>query len=150
MEPQTLSLPIKVLEPNEPHCVNIGTPVAEAISLMQEHGFGCVLVVDQKRLVGIVTERDIVVRLMGQSLEPTQVMVEAIMTSSPETLSLGDPMAFALNIMHLGKYRHIPLVDEDATPVGIISTRDIVNYLAQSPHSDEQLGNDRIGEDKHA
>ncbi|MDE0299738.1 MAG: CBS domain-containing protein [Candidatus Poribacteria bacterium] len=139
MDAHMLSLPISTLNPNQPCSVEIGTTVSEAIRLMQDGRFGCVLVVDaEERLVGIVTERDILVEITGTGADPIDVLVDDIMTPDPESLHASDPIAFALNLMHLGHYRHVPLVlsdddsrgDEGGYPVGVISSKDITNHVA--------------------
>ena len=138
MDAHTLSLPISTLNPNQPCSVEIGTSVSEAIRLMQDGRFGCVLVVDaDERLVGIVTERDLLAEIMGAGANPDDVIVDEIMTPDPESLRASDPIAFALNLMHLGHYRHVPLVlsddsrsDEGGYPVGVISSKDITNHVA--------------------
>ena len=136
MDARTLSLPISTLNPNLPCSVEVGTLVSDAINLMQEGRFGCVLVVDkQEGLVGIITERDLLVHIMGKRLDPADIIVDDIMTPSPESLRVNDPIAFALNHMHLGYYRHIPLLvfddNEKGYPVGIISSKDIMNHMAK-------------------
>jgi CBS domain-containing protein len=95
---------------------------------------GCILVVDeQQHLVGIITDRDLLVRMMGKGLNPATIKVDDIMTPSPESLCANDPIAFALNRMHLGHYRHIPLIVSDGErgyPVGVVSSKDILNHVA--------------------
>lgn len=134
MDARTLSLPISTLNLNQPCCVGVGTWVSEAIHLMQSGRFGCILVVDeQQHLVGIITDRDLLVHIMGKGLNPANVKVDDIMTSSPESLRANDPIAFALNRMHLGHYRHIPLIVSDGEriyPVGMVSSKDILNHVA--------------------
>ena len=139
MDAHTLSLPISTLNPNQPCSVEVGTSVNEAIQLMQDGRFGCVLVVDaDARLVGIVTERDLLVEITGTGAVPEDVVVDDIMTPKPESLRASDPIAFALNLMHLGHYRHVPLVlsddetqsDEGGYPVGVISSKDITHHVA--------------------
>ena len=95
-------------------------------------GIGCVLVVEEKSLVGIITERDLMQKVVGRNLDPDQVIVDEVMTKLPDSLRVDDPIAFALNIMHFDKCRHVPLVDENQVPVGIVSSRDIVTYSAKS------------------
>ena len=139
MDAHMLSLPISTLNPNQPCSVEVGTTVKEAIRLMQDGRFGCVLVVDaEERLVGIVTERDLLTEITGTGADPNDVIVDDIMTPDPESLHASDPIAFALNLMHLGHYRHVPLVlsdddsrsDEGGYPVGVISSKDITNHVA--------------------
>ena len=137
MDAQTLSLPISILNLNQPCTVAIGTPVSEVIDLMQKGRFGCVLVVDeQEQLSGIITERDLLVHIAEVRAHPDKVRVDDIMTPSPESLRPNDSMAFALNLMHLGHFRHIPLLvgesdeDEGVYPASVISSKDIANYVA--------------------
>ena len=137
MDTQTLSLPISILNLKQPCTVAMGTPVSEVIDLMQKGGFGCVLIVDeQEQLAGIITERDLLVHIDEVRAQPDKIRVDDIMTPSPESLRPNDSMAFALNLMHLGHFRHIPLLvgesdeDEGVYPASVISSKDIANYVA--------------------
>ncbi len=135
MDARTLSLPISTLDYKQPATVQVGSPVSDVIDIMQISGSGCVLVVDdEQRLSGIITDRDLLVHINGKRLDPAVVNVEDIMTHNPETLRASDPIAFALNLMHLGHFRHVPLsITDDQQqefPVGIISTRDILDHVA--------------------
>ena len=137
MDAQTLSLPISILNLNQPCTVAMGTPISEVIDLMQQGRFGCVLIVDeQEQLAGIITERDLLVHIDEVRAQPDKVQVDDIMTPSPESLRPNDSMAFALNLMHLGHFRHIPLLvgesdeDEGVYPASVISSKDIANYVA--------------------
>ena len=137
MDTQTLSLPISILNLKQPCTVARGTPVSEVIDLMQKGRFGCVLIVDeQEQLAGIITERDLLVHIDEVRAQPDKVRVDDIMTPSPESLRPNDSMAFALNLMHLGHFRHIPLLvgesdeDEGVYPASVISSKDIANYVA--------------------
>src|SRR5207247_2463957 len=82
---------------------------------MREHRIGCVLVVEGERLVGIVTERDFIMKL-GQA--DAGRPLSDFMTPDPEVLSPDDPIVYALNKMSVGGFRHVPLVDEARRPVG--------------------------------
>lgn len=135
MDARTLSLPISSLTPQSPCCVERGTSVAKVIDLMQAGRFGCALIVDkEEQLVGILTERDLLIHIIGKHRNPADVIVDEIMTSSPECLRASDPIAFALNLMHLGGFRHIPLLvydDKHGYPVGIISSKAIASHVAK-------------------
>jgi CBS domain-containing protein len=137
MDTQTLSLPISILNLKQPCTVAMGTPVSEVIDLMQKGRFGCVLIVDeQEQLAGIITERDLLVHIDEVRAQPDKIRVDDIMTPSPESLRPNDSMAFALNLMHLGHFRHIPLLvgesdeDEGVYPASVVSSKDIANYVA--------------------
>lgn len=123
--------PISVLEPRAPVVVEPQTPVLEAIALMQERSIGCVLVTRAAKLKGIFTERDVLTGVVGQSIDPAKVAVRKLMTSNPESLRLSDSLAYALNAMSLGGYRHVPLVDDARVPVGVISVKDVIDYIVR-------------------
>ncbi len=143
MDARTLSLPISTLDYKQPTTVQVGSPVSVVIDLMQEEERGCVLVVDaDEQLVGIITERDLLTHLSGQRAGPSDFRVEQVMTPDPEALRASDPIAFALNLMHLGHFRHVPLCvwddQSEAYPIGIISTRDILEHIAIFIENQEQ------------
>ncbi len=133
MDSQTLRRPIEELNPRKPICVRTGTTVAEAIRKMKAYDIGCVCVVNpEKKLCGILTERDVLTKVVGGNVDPEAVRVEDVMTHNPEYLFLDDQMAFALNRMHVGGFRHVPLTDLNGTPSAVISVRDIVRHLLKS------------------
>ncbi|HOB74277.1 MAG TPA: CBS domain-containing protein [Phycisphaerae bacterium] len=123
--------PLSVLKPRRPVTVAPSDTVGEVIALLARHNIGCALVVQDEKLLGIFTERDALMKI-GDSLDTTgQRPVRDFMTPAPETLLLTDPIAFALNRMAVGGYRHIPL-EQDGKPAGIISVRDVLAYLARN------------------
>jgi len=129
LDDAVLREPISVLNPAAPVSVEKGSTIAEAIRRMQEHHIGCVLVIEGERLVGIFTERDVLRHLVGDEIDPAKTLVDELMTPNPETLAPDAAIAFALNKMSLGGFRHVPLVDESHRPVGIVSVKDIVEYM---------------------
>ncbi len=118
--------PIRLLNPRSPLCLSPAAPLAEAVRLMREHHVGCVLAVDDGRLAGILTERDLLLKLEGADLSRP---VRDLMTPQPAVLHPDDPVIYALHRMAVGGYRHVPLVDDAGTPVGILSVKDIVHYV---------------------
>ena len=100
--------------------------VREAVAIMREHHVGCVLVVEGERLAGILTERDLLLKMEHADLDGP---VSRLMTPDPETLSPDDPIVYALNKMSVGGFRHVPLVDGDGRPVGVVSVKDVVDYI---------------------
>ena len=111
-----LHAPVGVLEPRAPLIVEPLTSVLEAVTLMQEHRVGCVLVVRTAKLKGIFTERDVLTSVVGKAIDPAKTPVRKLMTPNPEYLRLTDSIAYALNKMSLGGYRHVPIVDADVEP----------------------------------
>lgn len=103
--------------------------VRQAIEAMQQQQTGYVLVVEQYRLLGIFTERDVLTKVAGRSVDIDTVQVGAVMTPDPECLSMDDELVYALNQMSIGGYRHIPLLNDEGQPVGVVAMRHIVEYL---------------------
>lgn len=128
MDSSTLRAPIKSLNPAQPICVSPETPVEKVIEIMRDNRIGCVCVVKGHELVGIFTERDVLKRVFSQSKDLT-TKVSEVMTGDPEYLYHDDEIAFALNRMHVGGFRHVPLLGGDGQPVGVISIKDIVGHM---------------------
>jgi CBS domain-containing protein len=121
--------PIRVLDPPAPVTFARTATVAEAVEWMRAHRTGCVLVLDGAKLLGIVTERDLLLKVLGIAGDLSAIGIEEVMTPEPETLSLDDPIVFALNKMSVGGFRHVPLVDEQKRPTGVVSVKMIVDYI---------------------
>ncbi len=131
LDESALHEPISTLPYVPPLNVTPQTSVAEAVRLMQEQGVGCVLVQEADRLVGIFTERDLLNKVLDSGQELAQVRVESVMTADPDALPTDAPIAFALNRMGEGGFRRLPLVDEAHQPVGMLSVKHIISYLAE-------------------
>jgi len=112
-----------------PVCIPPSVSIREAIEQMKSNRVGCVLIEEKNRLVGVFTERDVLNRVTGQGLDLDRVKVSELMTQDPECLTLDDGVAYALNKMNVGGFRHIPLVDDVGKPVGVVAMRNIVDYI---------------------
>jgi CBS domain-containing protein len=117
------------LEPKTPTTVAPETPVGEILKLMVDQSIGCVLVVEEEKIVGIFTERDALYKLNTSFHRFKDQPVSEFMTKEPQTLDLQAKVVFALQRMDLGGFRHIPIVDAEGHPTGVISVRDILRYL---------------------
>ncbi len=107
--------------------------VSRAVELMKRKRVSAVMVVDKKkpkRLLGLFTERDFLDRALG-ARGFGRLQVKKVMTRDPEALSPRDSVAYALNKMHVGRYRHVPLVDGDGVPVGMVSARDLIDFICE-------------------
>jgi CBS domain-containing protein len=105
--------------------------VADAIAAMRSAKIGSVLVTRKGgALTGIFTERDALNRFALGEMDPKKTFLSTVMHAKPETLTLEDDIGYALRIMSHGGYRHVPLVDKDGRPVGVVSVRDIVDFIA--------------------
>lgn len=106
------------------------TPIREVISILQKANRGCVLVTEAKSLVGIFTERDILMRIIGEDVK-LDSPVSQFMTPNPLTIKKDESLASVIKKMREGGYRHLPVVNEDGVPVGILSVKHIVHYLVE-------------------
>ncbi len=132
MDSSTLRSSIETLQPSKPISVNYGTVVSDVIKIMKKKRIGCVCVVQNDELVGIFTERDVLTKVVGSDAEIEKVRVESVMTPSPEYLFQDDRIAYALNRMHVGGFRHIPLINFQGNPTGIISVKEIFACLIKN------------------
>jgi CBS domain-containing protein len=126
LDQRMIQEPVWRLNPRPPIALAPDATLREAIDRMRECRIGCLLVVERDVLVGILTERDLLLKLDADALDQP---VRELMTPDPETLAAEDPIVYALNKMSVGGFRHVPLVDAEGHPVGIVSVKDIVDYI---------------------
>ncbi len=131
LDESLLNEPVSLLPHVPPVIVTSSTTVTDAIHLMRENKIGCVLVRQENSVIGIFTERDLLNRVIGPRLDIDQTEIGSVMTADPETLAIDAPIAFALNLMGEGAFRRLPLVDDSGQPVGMLSVKHIVQYLAE-------------------
>ncbi len=113
-----------------PVTVMAGTTLAQAIRQMQTRGIGSVLVVDRRgSLAGMFTESDVQRRVAGQVADLAAAPVDDHMTADPFRLTPRDPIAAAFRLMAEHHFSHVPLVGATRKPVGIVSFRDLAEYL---------------------
>ena len=106
------------------------TSLAEVIRLLQEKQMGALLVTnDGGELTGIFTEMDVMRRVACLINDLDAAQVGDFMTRNPSTLKGSLPIAHALHLMSLHHFRHVPLVDDDDKPVGLISFRNVVEFI---------------------
>lgn len=106
--------------------------VAVAAERMHQRAVGTLVVVNNTdHAVGMVTDRDLVSRVLAKGRSPTETSVREVMTLAPKTVSEWTPIESALLIMRTGKFRRIPVVDHDNKLVGLISLDDILMLLAE-------------------
>lgn len=105
------------------------TRLGDVIATMQKRRVAAVVVTDDDRVSGIFTERDLLNRIVGLSLNE-DLRIGEVMTRDPRTLTRDDRIAAAIRLMTEQGYRHIPLVDATGRNTGMISARDIMEFIA--------------------
>jgi CBS domain-containing protein len=102
--------------------------VAEAARRMTGNRVGAVLVVDGDKLLGLLSERDLLGRVVAEQRDPKQTKVAEIATRDLVTVDAGASVKDVLSIFRDKKFRHLPVL-RDGKAVGILSTRDFLEYL---------------------
>ena len=98
------------------------TTVRRAAALMAKRNVGAVMVIEDGRLAGIFTERDVVVRVVARGLDPAATRLADVMTRKPRTIGPNTTFGRAILLMHDHGFRHLPVV-ENGVPIGIVSAR---------------------------
>jgi CBS domain-containing protein len=119
---------VRDLPPGALLSVSPMTKLADVARDMRIHDSDSVAVIDDSRLAGIITERDMV-RAIADGLNPMQASAGMVMTSDPATVSLDEDVnVVAVKMMRLG-IRHLPVVDEEGKPAGLVSARNLISVL---------------------
>ena len=125
-----LDTPLLALGPDASIVVDRKATVAEAMRLMREKKHGSVLVLDGKELAGIFTERDVLLKIVCRDMDPEKTAIDEVMTVSPQRLKAIDPLAYAIHLMAVRGFRHIPVMKEGDI-LGIISIRGVIRSLME-------------------
>jgi len=109
--------------------------VREVVEAMAKRRFGAVPVVENDRLVGIFSERDVLVRVVAAGKDPATTRLGEVMTANPDTVKSSDAVLHALDLMNQRGYRHLPVVD-DGRLIGLVSIRDLYRSVKEQMDSD--------------
>jgi CBS domain-containing protein len=126
----------------DPSCVTPGASIREAAQLMQREDIGIVPVVDDKgsnRLVGVVTDRDIAIRVVAQGRDADLRVSEIMSTSSLATCSVDDDVSEVMEAMASEQVRRIPIIDDRGALVGIVAQADIVRKTRDADRAERTV-----------
>jgi CBS domain-containing protein len=98
------------------------TTVRKAAEMMARRRVGAIVVVDEDQLVGIFSERDVVLRVIARGLESATTVLADVMTPAPIAIAPDRSFGHAISVMHERGFRHLPVV-EYGRPIGIVSSR---------------------------
>ena len=104
--------------------------VLDAARRMRDRQVGTVIVVDDMRPVGILTDRDLTVRVLAAGLDPQATRVSAVMTPSPTTIREDESIEAAVGYMRAGRFRRLPVVGRDERVLGILALDDVLELVA--------------------
>ncbi len=110
---------------------NITDTVEKIVKILQAEGKNCVLIYKKKKLVGIISNRDLLLKVAGKHKDLSKIKAEDVMTVNPEYVMADAPIAFVVNKMAMGGFRHVPVLQADGTPLSIIIIKDVLGYLSR-------------------
>jgi len=111
--------------------VPTGTSYGDVIEHLQDEEKFCAIILDQKKVLGVFTERDALKRGLLVHADP-DTPIDRLMTKNPVLIQEEDSLINAIRLMDKGRYRHLPVVNTQKEYVGLISVRDLMNYLAEN------------------
>lgn len=104
--------------------------IEDAVKLMQDNKSGYIVVAKDKKVVGMFTETDLVMKILEQGIDWKRPVSE-FMTKDPAVLKMTDFVGTAIDVMGQGRFYHIPLVDEKGELVNVLSVRTLIRFLAE-------------------
>ncbi len=108
-----------------------GATVQEVSEVMVAERVGAIAVLDEGRLVGIISERDVVARVVAAKLDPQKTPVGEVMTRQVVTANAAMTIDQAMEVMHNGRFRHLPMVDAAGGVVGMVSVRHLLRHRVE-------------------
>lgn len=128
--------PVTVLSTRSPIIMPEASSTSDAMRAMQAEHRGCVLITDDGTansvLTGIFTERDILLRVINRGHNPAETPLSEVMSRDPEFLQCDAQVAWVLNMMSVGGFRHVPIVNLRGCPAAVVSVRDVVEFLVEA------------------
>ena len=113
--------------PDQPLAATTNESVGQVLQLLRAQRTGAVLICEGEKLVGILTERD-ALKLMASGADFTKPVSE-VMSREPTTILSTATVGEAIRVMSEGGYRHLPIVDGQGKPTGVVAVHGIVHYL---------------------
>ena len=118
---------IREVMTSDPVCVSERDSIREVARIMAREDTGVVPVVDGKKIIGMITDRDIVVRLVAEGRDPANAHVNEAMTKNVRAVKENDSVNDALNMMSSAQVRRVPVVNDSNEIVGIVSMKDLAD-----------------------
>ena len=124
----------------DPACCLPTDTVFDAAQLMKSEGVGPIPIVSDKqtkKLAGIITDRDLALKVVAEGLDPKQTKIEEVMTTGVQTCGPDDDVSNVLELMEEHHVRRIPIVDDKDCLVGIIAQADVATRIDQADKTHE-------------
>jgi len=118
----------------KPRTVRVGDSIVEAAKLMRGEETGMAPIVDGGRLVGVITERDITIRVVAEGRDPRTTKVEEVASRDLVTIDPDHDLDDALELMAQHEVKRLPVIEADGTLIGIVARADVVRHLEAERH----------------
>jgi CBS domain-containing protein len=112
----------------KPRTVKAGDSIVDAAKLMRGEDAGIAPIVDGERLVGVLTDRDIAIRVVAEGKDPAATKVEDVASHELVTLDPEQDLDDALRLMAQHQVRRLPVVEQDGKLVGIVAQADVAKH----------------------
>lgn len=103
--------------------------IVEACQLMEQNNVGCLIVEENGKLCGVVTDRDIALRIAGARRDPQETKIKEIMTPDPIRISVKSDLRHLTSLMHTYHVRRVPVIDGSGSTIGIVTLDDLIAML---------------------
>ncbi len=142
-------IPVKEIMTREVCTANKNETLLEASKRMLEYGVGSVVIVENGKPIGIVTEKDILYKVVSKNRTPSEVKVEEVMSTPLITVRPTTSLRDAVDIMRKRRIRRLPVVDDNGNLVGIVTDNDIISVavdigefssLFEEDYEEEEMG----------
>jgi len=110
----------------KPIIVDPETPIHECSKLMLKEKVGSLIVRSSSKAIGIISEKDIVERVVAKSLDPRKVLAKEIMSKRLITIKPHQDILEALQLMKIEKIRKLPVIDDEENFIGLLTTKDVL------------------------
>ena len=117
------------------HAVASTITIAEAVAEMNKRRIGCIVVIDAGRIAGIFTERDVLLRVVGEDVNPKTIRVSEVMTKNVISITSDTTVEQTMVIFAEKKCRHLPVIDEGQLK-GLVSIGDISRWVADTSRAE--------------
>lgn len=131
IEESIIQNPVIRIKPRPSINVKRDRPIMDVVKLINANRSSVLIINDDKSLAGIATERDVLYKASALGLDLKTSPIEKIMTANPETIHADDSIACAINIMSVGGFRNVPIL-QDNKPAYVITIWDILRYIAEN------------------
>jgi CBS domain-containing protein len=126
----TFGEPLAELRMPKVVCLNQNATLEECVQTMQAKKIGSVVLVNtQDEIVGIFTERDLLMKVVGKVPDLKKHKVKEYMTFDPMTLMPHDSIATVMHNMDIGGFRHVPIINQDGQVISLVSVKDILSFI---------------------